>query len=47
MPNGEYLAYINAKKELGRMHYADLVIKGSQENESILFYLYLSSIYGE
>ena len=40
MPNGEYLAYINAKKEPGRMHYADLVIKGKSENE-VFFSTYI------
>ena len=31
--------YINAKKEPGRMHYADLVIKGSQKTKYSFHYI--------
>ena len=33
MPDGEYLVYINAEKKRGKMHYADLVIKGKSKKK--------------
>ena len=33
MPDGEYLVYINAEKKRGKMHYADLVIRGKSKKE--------------